>query len=155
MELSQGPALEQELGELTRGYEQSKENYGALLKSKIAAEMAAEQLRQHQGQLSRTIDLSRLPLNPDFPNRIKLCGIGLGFGLLLGTLAAGSVEYFDDRLYGDEGLKQLLPASMIAQIPALHTHEERRRQRRILWWTWANDQFHLCQHLAGSAISFP
>jgi protein tyrosine kinase modulator len=66
IELGKGPALEQELAELTRGYEQSKENYGALLKNKIAAEMAAEQLRRHQGQLSRTIDLSRLPLKPRF-----------------------------------------------------------------------------------------
>jgi hypothetical protein len=73
--------------------------------------------------------------------------------LLLGTLAAGSVEYFDDRLYGDEGLKRLLPTSMIAQIPALHTHEEKRRQRRRLWLTWATTSFIFASILAGSAIS--
>jgi hypothetical protein len=72
----------------------------------------------------------------------------------LGTLAAGSVEYFDDRLYGDEGLKQLLPASMIAQIPALHTYEEKRRQRRRLWLIWAMTSFIFAGILVGSAISF-
>jgi polysaccharide biosynthesis transport protein len=153
MELSQGPALEQELGELTRGYEQSKENYGALLKNKIAADMAVDQLRQHQGQLSRTIDLSRLPLNPDFPNRIKLCGIGLALGFVLGILCAGTLEYFDDRLYSDECLKRLLPTSMIAQIPVLKTHQDKRRQHRTRWMRWALTSFIFASILAGSAIT--
>jgi len=72
----------------------------------------------------------------------------------MGTLAAGSLEYFDDRLYGDEGLKQLLPTSMIAQIPALHTYEEKRRQRRRLWLRWATTSFIFASILAGSALSF-
>jgi succinoglycan biosynthesis transport protein ExoP len=153
MELSQGPALEQQVGELTRGYEQSLENYGALLKNKIAADMAVDQLRQHQGQLSRTIDLSRLPLKPDFPNRIKLCGIGLALGFVLGILCAGTLEYFDDRLYSDECLKKLLPTSMIAQIPVLKTHEDKRRQHRRRWMRWALTSFIFASILAGSAIT--
>jgi polysaccharide biosynthesis transport protein len=152
--LKQGPALEQQLAELTRGYDQSKANYDDVWKKRIASERITEQLKRHQGELLRTIDLSRLPLKPDFPNRIKLCGIGLGFGLLLGTLLAGAAEYLDDRLYGEEGLKNLLPVSAITKIPAITTHEEKRRQQRKLWLTWALTGFVFATILAGSAISF-
>jgi protein tyrosine kinase modulator len=150
----QGPALEQQLAELMRGYDQSKANYADLWNKRIASERITEQLKRHQGELLRTIDLSRLPLKPDFPNRIKLCGIGLCFGLVLGTLLAGGAEYLDDRLYGEEGLKKLLPVSAITQIPTVTTHEEKRRQQRKLWLTWVLTGFVFATILAGSAISF-
>jgi protein tyrosine kinase modulator len=151
--LSQGPAIEQQLAELTRGYDQWKANYGELLRKKTDSEMATEQLRRHEGDPLRIIDLSRLPLRPDFPNRIKLCGIGLVLGLVLGTLFAGGTEYFDDRLYSEEGLKKFLPTTAIARIPALMTQEEDKRQRRKLWWTWALTGVVFATILTGSAIS--
>jgi succinoglycan biosynthesis transport protein ExoP len=123
--LSQGPALEQQLAELTRGYDQLKANYANLLNKKTASEMETERLRRHEGDRPRIIDLSRLPLRPDFPNRIKLCGIGLVLGLVVGAVFAGGAEYFDDRLYGEEGLKKLLPAAAIAEF--LHS----RRKKKI------------------------
>ena len=151
--LRQGPALEQQLGELTRGYDQSKANYGELLSKKTASEMATERLRRHEGDLPRIIDLSRLPLRPDFPNRIKFCGIGLFLGLVVGAVFAGGAEYFDDRLYGEEGLNKLLATPAIARIPALTTRDEHKRQRRKLRWTWALTGFVFATILAGSAIS--
>lgn len=111
--------------------------------------MATERLRRHEGDLPRIIDLSRLPLRPDFPNRLKFCGIGLFLGLVVGAVFAGGAEYFDDRLYGEEGLNKLLPTAAIARIPALTTRDEHKRQRRKLRWTWALTGFVFCHDLSG------
>jgi succinoglycan biosynthesis transport protein ExoP len=100
------------------------------------------------------IDQPSLPLKPDFPNRIKFCGIGLGVGLALGTLLAGGTEYLDDRLYNEKELKELLPVTVISEIPAITSLEEERRQQKALWLTWALTGFVFATILAGSAISF-
>jgi succinoglycan biosynthesis transport protein ExoP len=152
--LNQEPALQQQFADLTRGYDQSKAHYEDLLKKKIASEMDTSLLKRHQGGILRTIDLTRLPLKPDFPNRIKMCGIGLGVGLALGTVLVGGTEYLDDRLYDEKGLKETLPVTVISDIPVISSRDEERRQQRRLWLTWALAGFVFASILAGSAISF-
>ena len=152
--LNQEPALQQQFADLTRGYDQSKAHYDDLLNKKIASEMDTSLLKRHQGGILRTIDLTRLPLKPDFPNRIKMCGIGLGVGLALGTVLVGGTEYLDDRLYDEKGLKETLPVTVISDIPVISSQDEERRQQRRLWLTWALAGFVIASILAGSAISF-
>ena len=83
--LNQEPVREQQLSDLTRGYEQSKANYDELLKKKNESAMATSMELLQQGERFRIIDPPSLPLKPDFPNRLKFCGIGLGIGLALGA----------------------------------------------------------------------
>ena len=54
---------------------------------------------------------------PDFPNRLKFCGIGLGVGLALGLIVAGGFEFMDDRLHSEKEIKALLPMKVISEIP--------------------------------------
>jgi uncharacterized protein involved in exopolysaccharide biosynthesis len=152
--LNQEPALQQQFADLTRGYDQSKAHYDDLLNKKMASEMETSLLKRHQGGILRTIDLTRLPLKPDFPNRIKMCGIGLGVGLALGTVLVGGTEYLDDRLYDEKGLKETLPVTVISDIPVISSQDEERRQERRLWLTWALAGLVIASILAGSAISF-
>jgi polysaccharide biosynthesis transport protein len=152
--LKQEPALQQQFEDLTRGYDQSKAHYDDLLNKKIASEMDTSLLKRHQGEILRTIDLTRLPLKPDFPNRIKMCGIGLGVGLALGTVLVGGTEYFDDRVYDEKGLKGTLPVTVISDIPVISSQDEESRQQRRLWLTWALVGFVFASILVGSAISF-
>jgi polysaccharide biosynthesis transport protein len=151
--LVQQPALEQQFADLTRGYDQSKAHYDDLLNKKIESEMLTHRLKLHQGELVR-IDLTRLPLKPDFPNRIKMCGIGLGVGLALGTLLVGGTEYLDDGFYDEKALKETLPVTVISEIPVISSQDEERRQQRRFWLTWALTGFVFATILAGSAISF-
>ncbi len=151
--LVQQPALEQQFADLTRGYDQSKAHYDDLLNKKIESEMLTHRLKLHQGELVR-IDLTRFPLKPDFPNRIKMCGIGLGVGLALGTLLVGGTEYLDDGLYDEKALKELLPVTVISDLPVISSQEEESRQQRRLWLKWALTGFVFSAILAGSAISF-
>ena len=76
--LNEEPAREQQFADLTRGYEQSKANYDELLKKKNSSQMATSMELLQQGEHFQMIDPPSLPLKPDFPNRLKFCGIGLG-----------------------------------------------------------------------------
>ena len=152
--LHQEPVLEQQYADLTRGYDQLKAHYDDLLNKKVASEMATAQLRNYPGKLLLTIDLTRLPLKHDFPNRIKLCVIGLGVGLALGTLLTWGAEYLDDRIYNEKSLKELLPVTVVSVIPAITTKDDKRRQQRRLRLTWVLIGFVFATILAGSAISF-
>ena len=71
---------EQQLSDLTRGYDQSKANYDDLLKKKNESAMATSMELLQQGERFRIIDPPSLPVKPDFPNRLKFCGIGLAAG---------------------------------------------------------------------------
>ena len=89
--LNQEPVREQQLSDLTRGYEQSKENYDELLKKKNQSAMATSMELLQQGERFRIIDPPSLPVKPASPNRLKLCGMGLGIGLALGVVLAGAL----------------------------------------------------------------
>ena len=65
--LNQEPVREQQLSDLTRGYEQSKANYDELLKKKNESAMATSMELLQQGERFRIIDPPSLPLKPDFP----------------------------------------------------------------------------------------
>jgi succinoglycan biosynthesis transport protein ExoP len=152
--LNDEPAREQQFADLTRGYEQSKTNYDDLLKKKNSSQMATSMELLQQGEHFQMIDPPSLPLKPDFPNRLKFCGIGLGIGIALGGALAGGTEYLDDRLYHEKALKDLLPVTVISEIPAITSPEEERKQERKLWMGWVASAMVFATILAGSAISY-
>jgi succinoglycan biosynthesis transport protein ExoP len=152
--LNDEPAREQQFADLTRGYEQSKTNYDDLLKKKNSSQMATSMELLQQGEHFQMIDPPSLPLKPDFPNRLKFCGIGLGIGIALGGALAGGTEYLDDRLYHEKALKDLLPVTVISEIPAITSPEEEKKQERKLWMGWVAAAMVFATILAGSAISY-
>jgi len=152
--LNQEPVREQQFADLTRGYEQSKANYDDLLKKKNSSQMATSMELLQQGEHFQMIDPPSLPLKPDFPNRLKFCAIGLGIGIALGGALAGGTEFLDDRLYDEKALKELLPVTVLSEIPAITSPEEERKQEQKLWLSWAAAGLVFVAILAGSAISY-
>jgi polysaccharide chain length determinant protein (PEP-CTERM system associated) len=152
--LNDEPAREQQFADLTRGYEQSKANYDELLKKKNSSQMATSMELLQQGEHFQMIDPPSLPLKPDFPNRLKFCGIGLGIGIALGGALAGGTEFLDDRLYDEKALKELLPVIVISEIPAITSTKEETKQERKLWLSWVTAGIVFAAVVAGSAISF-
>jgi len=152
--LNQEPVREQQLSDLTRGYEQSKANYDELLKKKNESAMATSMELLQQGERFRIIDPPSLPVKPDFPNRLKFCGIGLGIGLAFGAVVAGAFEMMDDRIYEEKELQTLLPVAVISEIPALAVPAEEQSERRRLWLGWATAVFVSVTILMGSALSY-
>ena len=152
--LNQEPVREQQLADLTRGYEQSKANYDDLLKKKNESAMATSMELLQQGERFHVIDAPSLPLKPDFPNRMKFCAIGLGIGLALGVVVAGAFEFIDERIYDEKELQKLLPVPVISEIPALVEPADLRMESRRLWLGWVTAAFVSATILLGSALSY-
>ena len=153
--LNQEPVREQQFADLTRGYEQSKANYDELLKKKNSSQMATSMELLQQGEHFQMIDPPSLPSKPDFPNRLKFCGIGLGIGIALGAVVAGGVEFLDDRLYNEKELKDLLPVAIISEIPAMTSPEEDSRKERKLWLELGGDGLRLSDYSGGIGDQLP
>ena len=152
--LNQEPVREQELADLTRGYDQSKANYDDLLKKKNESAMATSMELLQQGERFRILDAPSLPTKPDFPNRLKFCGFGLGFGLILGIFVAGAFEMADDRLYSEKEIKKLLPVPLICEIPVIATPFDERTRNDNAWRGWAAAAVVVTSILAGSVFSY-
>ena len=152
--LNQEPIREQQLADLTRGYDQSKANYDDLLKKKNESQMATSMELLQQGERFRVLDAPSFPEKPEFPNRLKFCGIGLGVGIALGVFVAGGLEMLDRRVYNEQELKTLIPVAILAEIPEVTNSTDEKRARRRLWLGWATAALVFCVILAGSAFSY-
>jgi succinoglycan biosynthesis transport protein ExoP len=86
--IEQLPVREQEMAQLTRDYEISKQNYKSLLDKKLSAGMASDMEHRQKSERFTVLDPARVPEKPIKPKRGMLnmmgCSIGLGLGLLLG-----------------------------------------------------------------------
>jgi polysaccharide chain length determinant protein (PEP-CTERM system associated) len=152
--LNAEPAVEQQMDDLTRGYTQSKADYDALLKKKNDSEMATSMEQMQQGERFTMIDPPSLPQKPDFPNRLKFCGIGAGVGLALGLVVAGGFEVLDHRLYSEKEIKALLPVAILSEVPEIRLPSDERSSRRRTALGWVMTALVFSTILAGSAFSF-
>lgn len=152
--LNAAPATEQELTELTRGYDQSKADYDGLLKKKNESEMATSMELLKQGERFTVLDPPSFPIKPTFPDHLKFCGIGLGVGLALGVIVAGGFEFADDRLHSEKELKSLLPATILSEIPEVVQPSDEAKKKKLRVVNWAVTAVVLAVVITGAAVSF-
>jgi polysaccharide biosynthesis transport protein len=152
--LSTEPAIAQQLADLTRGYDQSQANYNDLLKKENDSQMATSMEQLQEGERFTMLDPPSLPLKPDFPNRLKMCGAGLGAGLALGFLVVVGLEFLDDRMHNDKEIQMLLPVPAISEIPEIITPSDVRSAKMRMAVGWAVAAFVFLSILAGSAASY-
>ncbi|HEX4004983.1 MAG TPA: hypothetical protein VHX60_02290 [Acidobacteriaceae bacterium] len=152
--LNEGPASQQQLADLTRGYEQSKANYDDLLRKENDSAMATSMEQMQQGERFSQLDPPNLPLKPDFPNRLKFCGIGLGVGLALGVVIAGTLEFLDDRLHSEEEIEKILRFAVVSEVPEIFSPLDEAQNRRATMFSWTLAAIIFVTILAGSAFSF-
>lgn len=124
------PLREQQLADLTRDYEQSRQNYDSLLAKKLQSELASNLEKRQQGEQFVVIDPPSLPQVSYSPDRLKLSLIGLFVGFVLGFGVGAGAELIDDRVYRELDLKGLAPVTVLVAIPPLLTPRE---QRMRLW----------------------
>jgi hypothetical protein len=110
--------------------------------------------QMQQGERFSMLDPPNLPQKPDFPNRLKFCGMGLGLGMVLGLIVAGGFEVMDDRLHSEKAIKMMLPTAVLSEIPELVSLSDVRsnKKRAVLGWTVA--ALVLIAILTGSAFSY-
>jgi LPS O-antigen subunit length determinant protein (WzzB/FepE family) len=107
-----------------------------------------------QGERFRIIDPPSVPLKPDFPNRLKFCGMGLAVGMGLGIALVGALEMMDNRLYSEKEIKDMLPVPVISEIPEVSNHADELNAKRKMWLGWATAAVVFVTILAGSAFSY-
>jgi polysaccharide biosynthesis transport protein len=152
--LNAEPASEQQLADLTRGYEQSKSDYDDLVKKKNASEMATSMEQMQQGERFIVLDPATVPLKPAFPDRLKFCAIGLGAGIGLGLAVVLAFEFFDDRVHSEKEIKAMIPTAILSEIPEVLSASDERAIRRKMALGWATAALALVMILAGSAYTY-
>jgi succinoglycan biosynthesis transport protein ExoP len=152
--LNAEPATEQQLADLTRGYEQSKSNYDDLLKKESDSRMATSMERMQQGERFSMLDPPSLPTKPDFPNQLKFCGMGVGAGLGLGILVLVALEYFDDRIQSEKEIRDLLPVTTVCEISDVKDDIELKRDKMRLALGWTTGAVVFAVIAAAAVYSF-
>ena len=127
------PIRESEQVELMRDYATVQDLYRMLLakheESKIARNMEAGQV----GEQFRVLDPALVPQRPFSPDRVKLNGMGILFGLVLGLGLVAALEFSDSTLKSEEDIRTVLGLPVIATIPIFEGHAAGGVRRRLRW----------------------
>jgi succinoglycan biosynthesis transport protein ExoP len=133
--LNMTPETEQELADISRGYEESKANYNSLLQKQNQSQLATSLEQRQQGEQFRIIDPPSLPDKPSSPNhfRVSLIGLVLGIGIGLGFAALLEVTITNVRVWHEKDLEGLVPGRVLVGIPHLSIQGEDRRRAVFRW----------------------
>jgi hypothetical protein len=71
------PETEQELADISRGYDESKSNYDSLLQKQMQSQLATSLEQRQQGEQFRVLDPPSLPNKPSAPNHFRISLGGL------------------------------------------------------------------------------
>ena len=120
------PGTEQELADVSRGYEESKTNYNSLLQKQNDSQLATNLEQRQQGEQFRILDPPSLPTRPSAPNHllISLAGLALGFAAGIGLTAF--LEMTDVRVRQEKDLEDVVPIKVLIGIPRLDVPGEDR-----------------------------
>jgi succinoglycan biosynthesis transport protein ExoP len=121
------PLREQQLAEVNRNYENSKQNYQSLLQKKMQSELATNLEKRQQGEQFRIIDPPNLPLKPAEPNRLEIITIGWVLGLCIGLGLTAMKEMTDEAIHNERALVESVPIPVLVHVPVLNSRRERVR----------------------------
>jgi polysaccharide chain length determinant protein (PEP-CTERM system associated) len=124
------PRLEQELGQLSRDYEATREVYRSLLGRYEEALIGQTMEAQRGGEVFRLVDTAVPPERPAAPDRMLL--------VLIGTLAAAGLavgvaflaDQLDSSFHSAEALRSFTAVPVVAAIPVIDTEGDRRARAR-------------------------
>jgi polysaccharide biosynthesis transport protein len=131
--LNMTPQTEQQLADVSRGYEESKANYNSLLQKQNQSQLATSLQERQQGQQFRTLDAPSLPSRPSAPNHLLLSVGGLAVGAILGLGLAALLEMTNVLVRREEDLEGLVPTRVLVGIPHLSVPGEDRFDKVFGW----------------------
>jgi len=127
------PQTEQQLAEISRGYEESKANYNSLLQKQNQSELATSLEQRQQGEQFRILDPANLPRRPSAPNHLLWSLGGLVVGAVLGLGLAVLLDTADALVRQEKDLEGLVPTRVLVGIPHLSAPEEVRSKAVFHW----------------------
>ncbi len=123
------PLREQQLAEVTRNYDNSRQNYQSLLQKKLQSELATNLEKRQQGEQFRIIDPPNLPLKPSEPNRLEIVTIGWALGLCVGLGLTALLEMTDETVHNERNLLESVSIPVLVHVPVIRSRRERIRTR--------------------------
>jgi succinoglycan biosynthesis transport protein ExoP len=123
------PLREQQLAEVTRNYDNSRQNYQSLLQKKLQSELATNLEKRQQGEQFRIIDPPNLPLKPSEPNRLAIITIGWALGLCVGLGLTALLEMTDETVHNERNLLESVSVPVLVHVPVIRSRRERIRTR--------------------------
>lgn len=152
--LNMTPQTEQELADISRGYEESMTNYNSLLQKKNQSQLATSLEQRQEGEQFRVLDPPSLPDKPSAPNHLLVSLGGLGVGIVISLAITIFLELTDVRIRRQEDLEGVVTGRVLVSVPRLDTPGEVRRRllRRSLEFVGAFAMISLI--LAGNFYSF-
>ena len=130
MRLNQTPVREQQLAQILRDYELSKQDYSDLLGKEQQSQLAMS-LEKHQGgQQFRLVDSPSLPALPSSPKRLKISLGGFGGGLLFGLALAFLADFRNPSFRTEKEVKQRFSPPIVLTLPFICTPAQQ------LWRNW-------------------
>lgn len=111
------PGTEQQLADISRGYEESKAEYDSLLKKQSQSELAANLEKGQEGKHFKILDPPNLPARPFAPNHFLIALKGLAAGIALGFILAALAELMDLRIRKEKDLQAFVSTQLLVGIP--------------------------------------
>jgi polysaccharide biosynthesis transport protein len=129
--IASAPLLEQQVVELTRDYDISKQHYQSLLDSTFHIGMAADLEQKQKAERFTVLDLAQVPQKPAKPRRKLLIPLSGFIALGLSIFGAWAKDTINPAVKTEMELKSLLPMGVrvIGQIPLIPIASDARRQR--------------------------
>ena len=126
------PLREQQLVELNRNYDISKQHYQALLDKSFNIDMAADLEQKQKGERFTVLDAARTPLKPVKPRRMLLMAVACFAGIGLSTLWVVGKNTVSPAVKTESELKEMLPKNIpvIGLIPSIRIAADEYRSRR-------------------------
>lgn len=122
------PLREQQMVELTRNYDVSKQHYQALLDKSFNIEMAASLEQKQKAERFTVLDTARVPEMPIKPRRRLLLALAALLSMALPCVFVVGKEVWKNAITTESELKSLVPAGVriVGLIPRIDTPAHRR-----------------------------
>ena len=143
------PIREQEVADLVREYEMSKEHYSDLLSKGISAREATQLEVRQKGERFTILDPAQVPEKPSRPNRILINVAGSAGGLALGIVLALATELLGFSITVPQQILAATGVPVLGIIPIILTNTDRLQRRR---WTMAGAATGLMAVLVAGAL---
>lgn len=126
------PVREQEMTNLVRDYEISKDHYKKLLENQMSAQTATQLEIRQKGERFTILDPAQPAERPSRPNRMLINGVGSVAGLVLGLFLALATEFLGMSITSPDQITAIAGVAVLEVIPVIQTRVEQGIRRRRL-----------------------
>ena len=124
------PKREQELRELARDYDSTRDYYQSLMKRYDDAQLAESMEHRQKGEQFRVLDSAIPAAEPTAPNRLRLVLLALGVCVAIAVAAVMLAEQINAPFHSVDELRALTNVPVLLSIPLIVTPEDTERRRR-------------------------